>query len=110
MCIRDSLMYCSNAIVIEGARDEGASMSNRKPASRTACAVLGPKDAIRVSFCIKSGKFWYNDLIPEGLKNTKTSYLMSLKSDKSLLTVRYKIAFVYLYPSFSSKNGISCLC
>ena len=66
-------MYCSMAIVIEGALTEGASISTFKPASLTAFAVVFPKAAIRVLFCLKLGKFFNKDLIPEGLKKTKIS-------------------------------------
>ena len=43
-------------MVIEGLCAVGASMSKRKPASRTALAVEGPKHAIRVEFCSNPGK------------------------------------------------------
>jgi len=67
------LMYCSRAMVIDGASGVGASMLSVNPASLTAWAVEVPKQAIFVSFCLKSGKFCNSDLIPEGLKNTRMS-------------------------------------
>ena len=66
-------IYCSKAIVIEGALGVGASMSSFNPAFLIASAVVGPKQAIRVLFCLNFGKFLNKDLIPEGLKNTNTS-------------------------------------
>ena len=50
-------MYCSNAIVMDGDFGFGACTSSRKPASSTAFAVVGPKQAIRVLFCLNFGKF-----------------------------------------------------
>ena len=82
-----SLMYCSIAIVILGASFVGALMLSSSPASSTAFQVVEPNAAIRVLFCLKSGKFSNSDLIPEGLKNTNTSYSTSLKSLRSLQTV-----------------------
>jgi len=49
-CLFTFFIYSSRAMVIEGAWAVGASISSRKPASRTACAVEGPKQAILVSF------------------------------------------------------------
>src|SRR5690606_25363031 len=66
-------MYCSSAIVIDGAAGTVAWMSSFKPASSTACAVVGPKAAIRVLFCLNFGKFLKREMMPEGLKNTSTS-------------------------------------
>lgn len=63
----------SRAVVIDGASGDGASTSRRKPASRIALAVVGPKHPIFISFCSKLGKFFINDAIPEGLKNTSIS-------------------------------------
>jgi hypothetical protein len=60
-------MNWSMAIVIEGAVLVGACMFIVNLASLTALAVLGPKTAICVLFCLKSGKFSKRDLIPEGL-------------------------------------------
>ena len=51
------LIYCSKAIVIDGAFD--APIFNSNPALSTALAVVGPKAAMRM-FCSNSGKFWYN--------------------------------------------------
>ena len=45
-----SLINISNAAVIEGACTVGASKSRRRPASRTACAVVEPKVPILISF------------------------------------------------------------
>ena len=67
------LMYCSKAMVMEGAAGTGAWMSSFKPASSTACAVVGPKAAIRVVLCLNFGKFLNSDLIPDGEKKTNTS-------------------------------------
>jgi hypothetical protein len=47
-------MYCSNAIVMDGYSGLGAFIFKVKPASATAFEVVGPKAAIRVSFCLKS--------------------------------------------------------
>jgi hypothetical protein len=59
-------MYFSKAIVIEGAFGDGAKISILKPLSKASFVVL-PK-TILVSFCLNSGKFLNNDLIPVGLK------------------------------------------
>jgi hypothetical protein len=55
-------IYCSKAIVIEGAFGFGEWISSLKPASFTAKAVVGPKHAIRVLFCLNFGKFLNKDL------------------------------------------------
>ena len=68
-------MYFFNAIVIEGVSGVGAAMSTRSPFASTAFIVVFPNTARRVSFCLKSGKLWNKDSIPEGLKNTKISYV-----------------------------------
>jgi hypothetical protein len=57
-----SLTYCSIAIVMDGAAGVGAGISSIKPASSTALCVVAPKAAIRVLFCLKSGKFLYKRL------------------------------------------------
>ena len=49
-------MYCSIAIVIDGALAVGASISTFKPASTTAFRVVLPNAAIRVLFCSKIWK------------------------------------------------------
>ena len=61
------------APVIEGAFGMGASMSKSHSASLTALAVVGPKAAKRVLFCLHSGKFVINDWIPDGLKKQMIS-------------------------------------
>ena len=66
-------MYLSKAIVIEGVSGVGAVISHFNPASVAALTVEFPKTAILVSFCLKLGKFFNNDSIPEGLKKTNTS-------------------------------------
>jgi hypothetical protein len=53
-----SLIYFFNAIVIDGVSGEGALMSILKPASLAAFTVVFPKTAIRVLFCVNSGKFF----------------------------------------------------
>ena len=63
-------MNISSAAVIEGACTLGASKSKRSPASRTACAVVEPNVPILISFCSKSGKFFFKEDTPAGLKNT----------------------------------------
>src|SRR5690606_16266072 len=68
-----SLIYFSKAMVMEGVSGVGAAMSTRNPFSSAALMVVFPKTAIRVSFCLKSGKLWNKESIPEGLKNTKIS-------------------------------------
>ena len=60
--------YSSMAMVIEGADLVGASIFRFKPASITALLVVGPKAPMIVLFCLNSGKFLYNEAIPEGLK------------------------------------------
>ena len=65
--------YNSRAAVIDGASGVGASTSRRKPASFTALAVVGPKHPIFISSCLKFGKFFNREEIPEGLKNTSIS-------------------------------------
>src|ERR1700712_390384 len=65
--------YCSMAIVMEGAAGVGAGISIIRPASSTALWVVAPNAAIRVLFCLKSGKFLYNDWILDGLKKAITS-------------------------------------
>ena len=67
------LTYCSKAMVIEGATGNGAGISKINPASKTALCVDTPNAAIRVLFCLKSGKFLYNDCMLEGLKKAITS-------------------------------------
>ena len=67
------LIYSSSAPVIEGAFGKGASISTSSPASLTALAVVGPNVAIRVLFCLKSGKFTKSELMPDGLKKASTS-------------------------------------
>jgi hypothetical protein len=62
-----SLRKSSRAIVIEGAFGLGAFISSRNPSCSTALAVVGPKAAILISPWTKSGKFSFNDLMPEGL-------------------------------------------
>ena len=69
----NSVMNCSSAMVMDGALGFGASISRRNPASLTALEVVGPKAAIFVLFCLKSGKFCLSDFIPEGLKKTRIS-------------------------------------
>ena len=66
-------IYNSKAPVMEGALGKGASISSIKPASRTALAVVGPNTAMRVLFCLNSGKFTNNEFIPEGLKKARIS-------------------------------------
>ena len=66
-------MYSSRAPVMDGALGKGASISRIKPASRTALAVVGPNTAMRVLFCLNSGKFTNKEFIPEGLKNARIS-------------------------------------
>ena len=56
------------AMVIDGADLVGAGISSFNPASFTAFAVVGPKAAIKVLFCLKEGKFFIKDLTPAGLK------------------------------------------
>lgn len=63
------LIYSSKAPVIDGALGNGASISNISEASVTALAVVGPNAAIRVLFCLKSGKLANKECTPEGLKN-----------------------------------------
>ena len=48
-------MYCSSAIVIDGFSGLGAFILSVRPASATAFEVVGPKAAMRVSFCVKLG-------------------------------------------------------
>src|SRR5690554_7968453 len=100
-------MYCSIANDIEGTCGCGALMSNLRLLSTTAFAVVGPNAAIKVLFCLKSGKFFNNDSIPEGEKNTKTSYCTLSKSDKSEATVLYNTTF--LYSIFSASNAFGML-
>src|SRR6218665_2617260 len=69
-----SLINCSMAAVMLGAFGCGACRSRRRLFFTTAFAVVGPKAAITVVFCLKSGKFLNNDSIPPGLKNTSISY------------------------------------
>ena len=61
------------AMVIEGDSFVGALISILKFALSAASTVVFPKTAIRVFFCLKSGKFLNNDSMPEGLKKTKMS-------------------------------------
>ena len=61
------------APTIEGAFGCGALIFGSKPFLMAAVAVVAPNAAIKVSFCLKSGKFLNNDSIPPGLKNTNTS-------------------------------------
>ena len=61
------------AIVMEGVSGVGAEISTLRPRASTAFIVVFPNTAIRVSFCLKSGKFSNRDLIPLGLKNTRIS-------------------------------------
>ena len=72
-----SLIYTSRAPVMEGAFGMGAWMSKTSPASLTASAVVGPNAAIRVLFCLNSGKFTRSELMPDGLKNAMISYTIS---------------------------------
>ena len=72
----------------------GTSISAIKSLSLTALIVVGPKTAIRVSFCTISGKFSYHDIIPVGEKNAKTSYFTSKRSERSAATTLYITAFV----------------
>src|SRR5690554_914566 len=65
--------YFSKAIVMEGVSGVGAKISTLNPCSSASFWVVGPKTAIRVLFCLKSGKFLNNDFIPVGLKKAKTS-------------------------------------
>ena len=67
------LIYFSSAIVIEGVSTEGAVILHFKPASVAALTVEFPKTAIRVLFCLNSGKFLNKESIPEGLKKTRIS-------------------------------------
>ena len=66
-------MYFSKAIVIDGVSGEGAVILHFNPAAVAAFTVEFPNTAIRVLFCLNSGKFLNNEYIPEGLKNTKIS-------------------------------------
>jgi len=59
-----TLIYFSKAIVIDGVSGEGAWILIVKSLSLTALLVELPKTANLVSFCLKPGKFSYNDLIP----------------------------------------------
>ena len=52
---------------IDGIPGIGAFTSILNPASSAALAVVGPKAAILVPFCLKVGKFLINDCIPDGL-------------------------------------------
>src|SRR6185295_11910577 len=97
--IQGLLKQLSIAIVMDVAPGAGACTSSRKPASITACEVSGPKAPIFKFFCLKSGKFCFNDCTPPGEKNTIISYLRSSFSDNSTATV-LKItasAFSYLF-------------
>ena len=49
------VMYCSKAMVMDGALAVGALMSIRNPAASAAFAVVGPNTAMRVGPCSKSG-------------------------------------------------------
>ena len=60
-------------MVMDGVSGEGALMLMVKFLSLTALLVEFPNTAILVSFCLKSGKFSHKDLMPNGLKKTKTS-------------------------------------
>ena len=64
-------MYNSRAPVMEGALGNGASISRIKPASRTALAVVGPNTAIRVLFCLNSGKLTNKRIYTGGAKERK---------------------------------------
>jgi len=66
-------MKNSIAPTIEGAFGCGALIFGFKPFLVAAVAVVAPKVAIKVLFCLKSGKFLMSDSMPPGLKNTKTS-------------------------------------
>ena len=68
-----SLMYLLIAMVILGVSGVGALIFTVSPCSFAALMVVLPKTAIRVLFCLKSGKFSKSDLIPLGLKNTRMS-------------------------------------
>lgn len=56
-CLLAVAIYCSRAMVMDGAFGVGAWISTRNPLSSAALAVVAPKVAMRVSFCLKSGKF-----------------------------------------------------
>ena len=60
-------MYCSMAMVIEGAFGVGAAMSTRNLFSVAAFSVVGPNVAMHVVPCSKSGKFLYKLSMPLGL-------------------------------------------
>ena len=66
------------------------------------------KQLISVSACSNFGKFVNKDLIPVGLKKTKTSYFTSDKSDKSEQATLYNAAFVIERP-LSSKEMFFCV-
>ena len=60
-------------MVIEGFSLDGAEISTRNPLLSTALMVEFPKTAILVLFCLKSGKLWKSESIPDGLKKTRMS-------------------------------------
>jgi len=66
-------MYFSKAIVMEGVSGDGAVMLHFNPAAVAALTVEFPNTAIRVLFCLNSGKFLNKESIPDGLKNTRMS-------------------------------------
>lgn len=60
-------MYCSMAIVMDGAFGVGAAMSTLNLLSFAAFSVVGPKVAMHVVPCSKSGKFLNKLSMPLGL-------------------------------------------
>lgn len=62
-----TLIKFSIAMVIDGMPGIGALMSILNPAFSAAFAVVGPKAAILVPFCLNLGKFLIKDWIPDGL-------------------------------------------
>lgn len=101
-----SIIKSSIAPTIEGALGCGAFTSRRKLCFSTAIAVVGPKAAIAVVFCLKSGKFTNNDSIPPGLKKTNKSQQTFSKSERSDATVRQRIVLENLILLCSKVDGI----
>ena len=61
----------SNAAVMDGYCEVGASMSNRSPASLAAWAVAGPNVPMAISFCSKSGKVFQQSLYTRGAEENQ---------------------------------------
>ena len=92
-------MYCSIAIVIDGALAVGASISTFKPASVTAFKVVLPNAAIRVLFCSKLENFEIMTYTRRTKKDQNIiKYILQIRKITTNCLVKYHASIINHYP------------